>query len=38
MLTVSGLYWDTCLSFTMLALFHAKVIDYLHRNVSYKDT
>ena len=24
--TVSDLYWDTCVSFTMLALFHA---DYL---------
>ena len=41
MSTVTGLYWDTYVSFTMLALFHAnhlKVIHLLPCNVRFKKT
>ena len=41
MSTVTGLYWDTYASFTMLALFHAnhlKVIHLLPCNVRFKKT
>ena len=39
--TVTGLYWDTYMGFTMLALFHAnhlKVIHLLPCNVRFKKT
>ena len=38
LLVMTDLYWDTCMSFTMSALFHATyltVTDYLHCNVRF---